>query len=64
MSRDFFDFLNNYGDVEFFLPAFGKSGMNYQSRCQRDLSALGSVAKEQAVTQTSLQGTMLGLPLK
>ncbi len=46
-----------------FSPTFDNSGMNYQSRLQRDLNALGSVAREQSVTQTWLRGTMLILPL-
>ena len=37
--------------------------MNYQFRLQRDLNALGSVEKEQAVTGMRLLCTMLTLPL-
>jgi hypothetical protein len=33
--------------------------MNYQSRWQRDLNALGSLAKEQAVTEMWLTRTLL-----
>jgi hypothetical protein len=37
--------------------------MNYQSRFQRDLNVLGSLAQEQAVTEMGLACTLLILPL-
>jgi hypothetical protein len=43
----------------FFHPILAKSGMNYQSRFQRDLNALGSLAQEQAAIEMGLTFTML-----
>jgi hypothetical protein len=51
------DFTEKSG--QFFPQIFYNSGMNYQSRLQRDLKALGIVAKEQAVAGTRLRLVML-----
>jgi hypothetical protein len=47
----------------FFRPILAKSGMNYQSRLQRDLNALGSLAKEQAAAEMWLTNTLMIMPL-